>query len=151
MSLAGRQRRKSLRLICEINVAAFAGIMLALFAMFALPQMWPFLQPQLGGSVDLPQVPHPRDLHEANRTDAILIAVMRTGDVFLGTNKVAPTQLPFGIRDRVKQGAENKVYISADARAKFGRVREVLEAVKLSGTEHIAFVVWKRDRPYPEP
>jgi biopolymer transport protein TolR len=88
---------------------------------------------------------------KANRTDAIYVAVMRTGDIWLGTNKVSPEELPSGIRERVKEGSENKVYIRADARAKYGRVREVLEAVQLSGTQHVAFLVWKRDRPYPGP
>ncbi len=69
----------------------------------------------------------------------------------MGTNKVSPEELPSGIRERVKEGSENKVYIRADARAKYGRVREVLEAVQLSGTQHVAFLVWKRDRPYPGP
>ena len=151
MSLAGRQRRKALRLVCEINVAAFAGIMLALFAMFALPEMWRFFYPQLGGSVDEPHVPHAEDMPKANRTDAIYVAVMRTGDIWLGTNRVSPEELSSGIRERVSDGSENKVYINADARAKYGRVRDVLESVQLSGTEHVAFLVYKRDPPYPEP
>lgn len=151
MSLAGRKRRASLRPICDINVAAFAGIMLALFALFALPEMWPFFVPRLGGSSDLAHVPHAEDMPKANRTDAIYVAVMRTGDIWLGTNKVRPEELPSGIRERVKEGSEDKVYIRADERAKFGRVREVLEAVRSSGVERVAFLVYKRDRPYPQP
>jgi biopolymer transport protein ExbD len=156
MSVAGRKRRKSLRLICEINVAAFAGVMLALFAMFALPQMWPLFVPETGGyrtAVDLANVPHPRDMREANRADAIWVAIQRTGDVWLRNDRLRPPyeNLSRGIRERVKAGSEDKVYINADSRAKYSCVRQVLEAVQSSGVEKVAFLVWQRSRPYPAP
>jgi len=156
MSLAGRKRRAMLRPICEIKVDAFVGVMLALFAMFALPQMWSFFVPERGdyrAAADGVHVPHPRDMREANRADAMWVAVQRTGDVWLGNERVRPPydDLSSGIRKRVRAGSENKVYISADSRAKYGRVRQVLKAVQASGTERVAFMVWKRDKPYPQP
>jgi biopolymer transport protein ExbD len=90
MSRAGRERRRSLRPISDINVAAFAGVMVALFAMFALPEMWVLFSPMRGGSVDWAKVRHPHDMREANRTDAIWIAVQRTGDVWLGNKRLMP-------------------------------------------------------------
>ena len=154
MPVAGRKRRQSLRLICEINVAAFAGIMLALFAMFV--QMWPLFVPETGGyrtAVDLAHVPHPRDMREANRADAIWVAVQRSGDVWLGNDRLGPPyeNLSRGIRERVKARSEDKVYINADSRAKYSRVRQVLEAVQSSGVERVAFLVLQGNRPYPDP
>ena len=65
--------------------------------------------------------------------------------------RFAPGQLDFKIRKQLALGSERKVYISADARADHGLVREVLGAVRLSGAERVAFLVDKRDRPYPTP
>ena len=91
-------------------------------------------------------------MRAADKADAIWVAVQRTGDVWLGDRRVRSLdQLLSGIRERIREGSENKVYISADARAKYGWVREVLEAVQSSATERVAFLVYKRDRPYPEP
>ena len=39
MSLVGRKGRQSLRPFCEIKADAFVAAMLALLAMFALPEM----------------------------------------------------------------------------------------------------------------
>lgn len=148
MSLAGKNRRKSLVLISEINVSAFAAIMVVLFALFALPEMWAFFAPQRGGSVDWPHMPHPRPMRGANRTDAIWVTVMRNGDIFLGSEKLSPYDLPEGIQRRINQGSEKKIYISADARARYGRMREVLAAVQKSGVENVAFLAWE-GKTYP--
>jgi biopolymer transport protein ExbD len=148
MSLAGRKRRQSLALISEINVAAFAGIMVVLLALFAIPAMWVLFTPETGRAADWPHVPHARPMRGANRTDAIWVTVQRTGDVFLGNERLAPYKLPEGIEQRLKRGSERKIYISADARAKYGRVREVVAAIQSSGVEKVAFLVWE-GKTYP--
>jgi len=73
---------------------------------------------------------------------------MRTGDVFLGSKRLSPYDLPEGIQRRINQGSEKKIYISADARAKYGRVREVLEAIQKSGVENVAFLAYE-GKPHP--
>ena len=135
MSLAGRNRRKSLALISDINVSAFAAIMVVLLALFAIPGMWALFHPRTGPPVDWPHMPHVRPVRGANRTDAIWVTVARNGDVFLGYERLQPDTLPEGIRMRIGQGAEKKIYINADSRAKYGQVREVLLAIRESGSK----------------
>ena len=130
-------------LISEINVAAFAAIMVVLFALFALPEMWPLFDPERGGSADLPHVSHSRPMKGANRTDAIWLTVQRTGDVWVGHKKIVPEKLPAEIQERLRRGAEKKIYINADARAKYGRVREALAGIQAAGVENVAFLVWE--------
>jgi biopolymer transport protein ExbD len=55
--------------------------------------------------------------------------------------------LPDYIRDGVKHGAENRVYIKADARAKCGAVKEVIDDVHSSGVEMIGFLADERKAP----
>jgi biopolymer transport protein ExbD len=74
-------------------------------------------------------------MRDANRTDAIWVTVQRTGDVWLGNEKLTADQLPAGIQERLRKGSEKKVYINADSRAKYGRVREALAAIQSSGGE----------------
>lgn len=105
--------------------------------------MWVLFTPETGGAADWPHVPHARPMRGANRTDAIWVTVQRTGDVWLGNEKLTADQLPAGIQERLRKGSERKVYIKADSRAKYGRVREVLAAIQSAGVENVAFLVWE--------
>ena len=80
----------------------------------------------------------------ALKEDALLVAVQRDGGIFLGTEQVILPRLSTEIRERVSRGAENKVYIRADARGRYGRVLEVLNAVRYAGVENIGFIVEER-------
>jgi biopolymer transport protein ExbD len=43
--------------------------------------------------------------------------------------------------EQLTQGAEKKVYIKADANARYGAVVEVLNGVRDAGIQNIAFIV----------
>jgi biopolymer transport protein TolR len=133
---------RSNRLICNIDVTAFAGVMVALVAVFMLPAM--VVDHPRGVSVDLAKIGHPIPMRAAEREDALLIAVTRDGRVFFRTECVRPEQLPAKIRDSVSHGAEKRVYIRADARAKYSSVAEVLDNVHAAGIEKIGFLVDQR-------
>jgi biopolymer transport protein ExbD len=53
---------------------------------------------------------------------------------------VVQGELPALIRERLRDGAEHRVYIFADARAKYGDALTTLEAVKQAEVEHITFI-----------
>jgi biopolymer transport protein ExbD/biopolymer transport protein TolR len=143
MSAAGKKRRASLKPICYIDMTAFLSIQAVLLAMFMAPVIsYPDLPH--GPSTDLAKVDHPVSMRTASREDAMVVAVMRTGDVFFRGDKIAPEQLDFKIRNQLSLVSEKKIYINADARAKYGRVREVLEAVRSSGVERVGFLVERR-------
>ena len=143
MSLAGRKRRALLRPICEINVTAFLSIQAALLAMFMAPVVnYPDLPRAI--SVDQAKVAHPTPMRAADREDAMIVAVMRTGDVYFQGDKILPGQLDSKIRNAMALGSEKKVYINADARAKYGRVSQILQAVQASGVERVGFLVNQR-------
>jgi biopolymer transport protein ExbD len=80
----------------------------------------------------------------ANREDALLVTVMRDGMTYFQNSRVVPNQMPAMIRDGVNRGAEQKVYIRADARARYGTVAAVLDAVHAAGVEKVTFLVGQR-------
>jgi biopolymer transport protein ExbD len=141
-----QEHSKSARLICRIDVTAFAGIMFALVAMFLLPSTIVVDLPRsaAGLPVDMARTSHPVSLPAANREDALLVAVQRDGRIWFDRDQITPDQLPAKIRERLSYGAENRVYIRADARAKYGTVVEVLDSVRSAGVENIAFLVDER-------
>ena len=91
-------------------------------------------------SVDLTKTTHPISRRGADREDAIVIGVNREGRVFFSADPVRPSDLPRRIRERVSHGAERKIYINADARAKYAWVSEVLDSVHDAGIESIGFL-----------
>ena len=140
-------RSQSAKLICAIDVTAFAGIMFALVAMFLLPATVVVDSPRDAAhvGVDLAKVSNSTDLRGALREDALVVAVQRNGNIWFDRDKITPEHLPVAIRERVSHGAERKVYIRADMRAKYGSVLEVLSTVRSAGIENVAFLVNERN------
>lgn len=143
-----RQIRSATNLICRIDFSAFAGVMLALVAMFVLPARIVVDTPRGAAyiPVDLAKVSHPDDMMGASREDALIVAITRDGQVWFGTDRIAPENLPAAIHERVSRGAERKVYIRADMRARYRGVSQVLGNVRAAGIENVAFLV---DRVHP--
>ncbi len=139
-----RRRPSSLRdLICRIDVTAFAAVTLALVAMFLLPAS--IVIHYMGPSADLAYVYHAVPMANALREDALEVSITRDGVIWMGHDRVKLDQLQTAIRDGVGRGAERKVYIRADMRARYGTVKLVLDAVRSQGIENIAFLVERRN------
>jgi biopolymer transport protein TolR len=137
-ALAALKRRNQNELLCRIDLWGFVSVMLALVIlfMFGLPSA-----PDLPkNTVDLVVVRHATRMPGARREDAMHINIQRDGGVFFGYQGVSPNGLPALIRDGIRNGAEKRVYISADARAKYRAVEEVLNEVRLAGVENVCFL-----------
>jgi biopolymer transport protein TolR len=90
---------------------------------------------------DLPKVVHPIEMPDARREDAVVIAVTRDGKIFFGNDWITAKDLPANIEERLSHGAERKVYINADARARYGSVGAVLNGVRSAGVENVGILV----------
>jgi biopolymer transport protein TolR len=77
----------------------------------------------------------------ADREDALVVAITRDGNVWLVADQVQLENLPAAIRERVSRGAERRVYIKADMRARYGGVKQVLACVRAAGIDKVAFIV----------
>ena len=77
---------------------------------------------------------------------------MRNGDVFFGTDKVAPDSLTGKVKDRLTNKADKRVYVKADARAHFGNVVQVVDAVRAAGVDDLGLLTDQRkSTPNPPP
>ena len=128
------------KLICRIDMSGFLSIMF--FFVFLFIASSPII---CGGrSVDLPKAISPTAESKSVREDAIIIAVARDGKIFCGNNRMLPDRLHTCIRDAVIKGSEPKIYIRADARARYGAVVDVLNVVRESEIQDIAFLAEQR-------
>jgi biopolymer transport protein TolR len=144
-----RNRANALKPICRIDVTAFASVMVVLVFAMLLPQMegYSFLSPMFipiidaGVGTDLPKVWRSIGMPDANRDDALIVAVMRDGQVFFGNDRVAVGELPGKIRERLVHSGERKVYIRADARVRYGYMSAVLDGIRSAGILRIGILV----------
>jgi biopolymer transport protein TolR len=136
------KRPRAMPRICRIDVTAFAAVMFALVAMFLLPAM--MIVDHRGAGVDLPKVGHPIPMPLALREDAPMVAVLRDGSIWFGTDRLMADQLPSKIREALSRGAERRIYLRADARARYGGVAKALNYVQASGVENVVILAEQR-------
>src|SRR5258707_599255 len=100
------------------NVIPMADIMLVLLIIFMV--VTPMLQKT--HQVDLAPTNNPQDMKNADKDDAIVVAISRDGNIFLGDNEVTKEDLTGQVKDRISNRIDRTVYVKSDARAKYGRV-----------------------------
>ncbi|HXC48254.1 MAG TPA: biopolymer transporter ExbD [Candidatus Sulfotelmatobacter sp.] len=94
-----------------------------------------------GHGVDLASAVHAKPLPGALKEDAITVVLSRDGRVYFGDTRVPTKELPGFIRKAYQNGSERKVYLRADARAKYGEVKAVLDQISAAGIQNVAFMV----------
>jgi biopolymer transport protein ExbD/biopolymer transport protein TolR len=99
---------------------------------------------QKGVSVDLAKVNNPEQMPDADKEDALIVAVMRDGKIFFGNDQIAVDQLTNKVKDRIANRVDKRVYVRADARAKFGSVVGVVDNVRAAGVDQLGLLTEQR-------
>jgi biopolymer transport protein TolR len=120
----------------NINVTPMVDVMLVLLIIFMV--ITPMLQK--GVTVDLAKVNNPQQMPDADKEDALIVAVMRNGDVFFGNDRIQPDQLTNKIKDRIANKVNKTVYLRADARAKYKSVVDVVDNVRSAGVDDLGLL-----------
>jgi biopolymer transport protein TolR len=134
MALA--KRNEGANVSSDINVTPMVDVMLVLLIIFMV--VTPMLQH--GVTVDMAKVNNPEQMPDADKEDALLVAVMRDGSVFFGTDRIAAADLTQKIKDRLASRTDKRVFLKADARAKFGAVVEVVDNVRAAGVDQLGLL-----------
>jgi biopolymer transport protein ExbD len=121
---------------CRIELLPLLGMLFTLLIIF----MVNVPLPHHGNFVDLVKTRHSVYQLRAIREDAVYVFITRDGTAYFGNTRINPIELPDQIRARVREGAERKVYLTVDARARFGRVATVVDGVRLAGLQDISFI-----------
>ena len=99
---------------------------------------------QHGVSVDMAKVNNPESMPDADKEDALLVSVMRDGTVYFGTDKLPADQLTGKVKDRLANRVDKRVFVKADARARFGSVVEVVDNVRAAGVDQLGLLTEQR-------
>ena len=133
-------RNEGSKVNSNINVTPMVDVMLVLLIIFMV--ITPMLQK--GISVDMAKVNNPTPMQDADKEDALLVSVMRDGTVYFGADKITPDSLTGKVKDRLTNKTNKTVYLKADARAHFGNVVGVVDAVRAAGVDDLGLLTEQR-------
>jgi biopolymer transport protein TolR len=121
------------------NVIPMADIMLVLLIIFMV--VTPMLQKT--HQVDLAAVSDPRDMKDADKDDAVVVAVTRDGSIYLGNTKTKKEDLTGQIKDQIANKLDKTVYVKSDARAKYGDVVAIVDEIRSAGVDSLGLLTEK--------
>jgi biopolymer transport protein ExbD/biopolymer transport protein TolR len=118
------------------NVIPMADIMLVLLIIFMV--VTPMLQKSL--PVDMARVNNAHEMQDADKDDAIIVAVTRDGTIFLKNTKVTKEDITGQIKDMISARLDKTVYVKSDARAKYGDVVAVVDEIRSAGVDQLGLL-----------
>ena len=127
------------------NVIPMADIMLVLLIIFMV--VTPMLQKT--HQVDMASAKNARDMKDADKDDAIVVAVTRDGSLYMGNTKITKEEITGQIKDRIANKLDKTVYVKSDARAKYGDVVAVVDEIRSAGVDQLGLLTEKTQAPGP--
>jgi len=123
------------------NVIPMADIMLVLLIIFMV--ITPMLQH--GAPVDMTKAENADKMPNADRDDAIIVAVTRDGRLFLspGNKEIGLPEITGDVKDLLTGRLDKTVYVRSDARAKYGDVVKAVDEVRAAGVENLGLLTEK--------
>ena len=134
------KKTTTLGAVSDINVTPMVDVMLVLLIIFMV--ITPMLQK--GVSVDMAKATNTRDMQDADKEDAVVLAITRDGKIYLGSDPIAPDQITTKVKDRLANKLDKTVYVKSDQRAKYGVVVTVVDNVRAAGVDSLGLLTEKR-------
>jgi biopolymer transport protein ExbD len=132
------------------NVIPMADIMLVLLIIFMV--VTPMLQKNM--PVDMARTENAHEMQDADKDDAIVLAITRDGNIFLGHSQIRKEDITGQVKDRISNRLDKTVYVKSDARAKYGDVVAVVDEIRSAGVDQLGLLTEKnqgRQTPPPPP
>ena len=124
--------------VSDINVTPMVDVMLCVLIIFMV--ITPMLNK--GANVDLAKARNPIVMADADKEDAVIVAITRDGQVFLspGLQKINAEDLAPRVKDLLADKPNKIVYIRADGRAKYERVEDVVDNLRAGGVDDVGLL-----------
>jgi biopolymer transport protein ExbD len=124
----------------DINVTPMVDVMLVLLIIFMV--ITPMLQK--GVSVTLAKTDNPIKMPEADKEDALIVAIMRDGKIYFNSDVVTADALTDKVKDRLANTSNKRIFVKADAGAKYGDVVAVVDDVRSAGVDQLGLLTEER-------
>jgi len=124
------------------NVIPMADIMLVLLIIFMV--VTPMLQK--GVSVDMAKVNNAQDMQDADKDDAIIVAITRDGKMYIGSKQIGLDAITNMVKDQVANRLDKTVFVRSDARAKYGDVVKAVDEVRAAGVDNLGLLTERAEQ-----
>src|SRR3984885_7406744 len=136
------KREEGKKVNSNINVTPMVDVMLVLLIIFMV------IPPMLNNkvNVDLPTAEAAVVMENANKEDAVIVAVTRDGRTFLGGDQVTVDDLGPKISAKLENKMDKEVYMRADIRANYGKVMDAVDGIRTAGVSELGLITELRDQ-----
>ena len=139
MSISKRDEGKKVN--SNINVTPMVDVMLVLLIIFMV--ITPMLNNKV--NVDLPKAAAAVVMEDANKEDAVVVAVTRDGRTFLGGVVVQIDDLGAKISAKLENKTSKEVFMRADSRAGYGKVMDTIDGIRAAGVSQLGLLTERDD------
>jgi biopolymer transport protein ExbD/biopolymer transport protein TolR len=132
------KREEGKKVNSNINVTPMVDVMLVLLIIFMV--ITPMLNNKV--NVDLPKANAAIIMENANKEDAVTVAITRDGRAYLGGDQVTMDDLSTKISAKLenKPEGEKQVYMRADIRANYGKVMDAVDQIRAAGVSQLGLL-----------
>ncbi len=137
----GQQTSRRRTVLATINVTPFVDVMLVLLIIFMVtaPMM------EKGVDVALPEVENAPNL--ASAKEPLVITVTRKGEIMVGNSAVPDAgKLTPVLQQVLSERDEKTVYLEADKQVPYGKVVQVMAAIKRAGVAKLGMVAQEPEK-----
>jgi len=139
MGMGGGGERGSVN--ADINVTPMADVMLVMLIIFMV--VTPMLQK--GAPVELAKTKNPLDMADADKDDAVRVAVSRDGIFYLGQDRINIDDMGPKVMEMLTNKTDKTVFVKSDFRAKYGDVVKIVDAVRTAGVDRVGLLTERLD------
>ena len=135
------KREEGKKVNSNINVTPMVDVMLVLLIIFMV--ITPMLNNKV--NVDLPKADAAVIMEDANKEDAVIVAITRDGRTFLGGDQVTLDDLGGKISAKLENKTSKQVFMRADTRANYGKVMDAVDGIRSAGVSQLGLLTEKRE------
>jgi biopolymer transport protein TolR len=139
------KREEGKKVNSNINVTPMVDVMLVLLIIFMV--ITPMLNNKV--NVDLPKADAAQVMEDANKEDAVIVAVTRDGRTFLGGDLVTVDDLGAKISAKLENKTSKQVFMRADTRANYGKVMDAVDGIRSAGVSQLGLLTERREVAEP--
>ena len=140
--MAINKREEGKKVNSNINVTPMVDVMLVLLIIFMV------ITPMLNNKVNvtLPTANAAIIMDNANKEDAVIVAVTRDGRIFLGGDQITLDDLGPKISAKLENKTDKEVFLRADIRANYGKVMDAVDGIRSAGVSELGLITEQRDQ-----
>jgi len=127
--------------VADINVTPMVDVMLVMLIIFMV--ITPMLSK--GVSVDLVRTSNPINMANAEKEDAVVVAITRDGKTFLGTTAIKAEEIAPKVKDMLTNRLDKTTYVKADSRSRYSKVVEVVDNLRAAGVDQLGLMTEQKE------